>query len=256
MRVFLLSLALFSVSGNWAGSIEVCADLPHTDDSTEEQSHLVALYRKVSPFLGVYPSFAKVLEFQSPQLCTSTQMDNALAYFDADKNRIVIDEALSPAMQVGVLLHELRHFWQYTRASCPSDTLAMKEFARTTFALEADASAISLLFAWDMKEAGDDSVWNALSSWSSQMDIAASFAKTMHTTGDAGLAATSAFYQWYDSPERVERYYLSACSDYLDRQDAAKLIPRYQMIDDGFFLNLCKLPDGGTYACSDPRGAK
>lgn len=74
-----------------------------------------------------------------------------------------------------------------------------------------------------LRFAGDVTVWNALSSLPSHSDIAASFAKTIRETGDASLAVTSAFYQWYACPDRMERYYLTTCSDYLDRQDAATL---------------------------------
>ena len=255
MRILLTLLALFSVSEAWARADEHCISAPYLKASTEEQRVLAAIYHEIIPVLGRYPSFGEALEIKSPRLCLSTKMDNAHAYFDAENNQIVISQTLSRAMQAGVLLHELRHLWQFTQAFWPSNELAMKEYAHATFALEADASAISLLVAWDMKENGDATVWNALSSWPSHSDIAASFAKTIRETGDASLAATSAFYQWYACPDRMERYYLATCSDYLDRQDASHLIPRYQMIETNFFVNLCKLPNGGTYRCSDPSDA-
>ena len=74
----------------------------------------------------------------------------------------------------------------------------------------------------------------------------------MEETGDGPLATTAAFYQWYASPERRERYYRAACSDYLDRQDRSHLIPRYQAIGAEFFESLCRMPDGGVYSCADP----
>ena len=83
-------------------------------------------------------------------------------------------------------------------------------------------------------------------------DMAASFAKTMRETGDAGLATTAAFYQWFGSDERQTRYYVSVCSEYLNRQDASHNLPRYELLEAGFYEKLCKLPDGSAYECSDP----
>lgn len=255
MRLLPALIFSFAVNVTQAQANEYCIEAPYLSAASGEQRELTELYREIQPVLERFPSFVEALEAKSPGLCFSSQMNNALAYLDNEKNQIVIDQALSHAMQVGVLLHELRHLWQFSRGSCPSDDLAMKEYAYATFAIEADASAISLLVAWDMKVHGDESVWNALSSWPLQSDIASSYAETLLETDDIGLAATSAFYQWYASPDRLEMYYASACSDYLDRQDASHRIPRYQVIDAGFFDDLCKLPDGSAYSCSDPKAA-
>jgi hypothetical protein len=232
---------------------EVCIDAPYLTAESDQQGELIEIYREMRPVVERFPSLLEALENMSSSLCLSDQMNNALAYLDYDKNQIVVEQALPRAMKIGVLLHELRHLWQFSRGSCPSDDLAMKEYAYATFAIEADASAISLLVAWDIKEHGDDSVWEALSSWPLQRDIASSFAKIMHETGQVGLAATSAFYQWYASDYRQEIYYASACMDYLDRQEASHIIPRYNVLDPGFFERLCRLPDGSAYHCSNPR---
>ena len=155
-------------------------------------------------------------------------------------------------MQIGVLLHEIRHLDQLRLGACPSDDLAMEEYARATFALEADASAISLLIAWDLKERGDPGVWSALSAWDSQSDIAARFAGEMATSGDAEIAVSTAFDQWYASDLRREQYYIMTCSAYLDRQDASKALPQYQLLPGDFYAGLCRLPDGRDYPCSEP----
>ena len=242
----LIGLATF------AHATETCIEHPYHSAATEDENGLLAIYQSIAPALGHFPSLSEALAKAAPDLCFSSQMNDAHAYLDFDGNRIVISEGLSKDMQSAVFLHELRHLEQFVRGSCPSDDLAMEAYARATFAMEADASAISLLVAWDMKENGHGSVWAALSSWPSQSDIAASFANEMADTGDVALAATTAFYQWYASSARREQYFFAACSGYLDRQDATHILPLYQLIPDTFLENLCILPDGSIYECSHP----
>ena len=253
VHIFLL-LPSISVIGlaTFAHAGETCIEYPYHSAATEDKNGPLAIYQDIAPTLNHFPSLSEALINAAPDLCFSSRMDGAHAYLDIDRNRIVISDRLSKGMQSAVLLHELRHLEQFVRGSCPSDDLAMKEFARATFAMEADASAISLLVAWDMKENGRDSVWTALSSWPSQSDIAASFAKEMTDSGDVALAVTTAFYQWYASSTRRQQYYFATCSDYLDRQDTNHTLPLYQLIPETFLENLCTLPDGSIYECSHP----
>lgn len=246
LPILLVALATF------ANADEYCIDAPYLKAVTEGQSNLVAVYEEIAPALDRFPSLRQALEEMAPELCTSNHLDDAQAYLDVEKNRIVISQGLPKGMQIGVLLHEIRHLGQLFIGSCPSDNLAMAEYARATFALEADASAISLLVAWDMKENGNDSAWIALSSWASQSDIALSFANEMNNTGDVATAVSTAFDQWYTSRTRREQYYFASCSDYLDRQDASHALPRYLLIPEEFFENLCRLPDGSSYQCAQP----
>lgn len=248
----LLSVPVIAFA-SFAHATETCIQYPYNPAAAEDKNGLLAMYQDIAPALDNFPSLANALDSAAPDLCLSSVMDNALAYLDFDQNRIVISEGLSKGMRNGVFLHELRHLEQFVRGSCPSDDLAIKENARATFAMEADASAISLLVAWDMKENGDDYVWAALLSWPSQTDIAESFANKMADTGNAALAVTAAFDQWYASSSRVERYYAAACSDYLDRQDASHKLPLYQLVPDAFLEDLCILPDGSSYECSFPK---
>ena len=231
---------------------ETCIEYPYSGVETAEKSDPASIYEGISFALDYFPSFARTLNNAAPDLCFSSSMDGALGYLDVGKNRIVISEGLPDGLRNGVFLHELRHLEQFANGSCPADNLAMEEYARATFAMEADASAISLLVAWKLKENGQRSIWAALSSWPQQADIAAGFADEMADSNDIALAVSVAFYQWYASNTRVEKYYFSTCSDYLDRQDEGHIIPQYQMIPDTFLKELCILPDGRRYACSPP----
>ena len=250
MRFLLFILVALPVS---AAASETCIEAPYESTQTIEQSELAALYGEVAMALVHFPSLVKTIAARSPQLCFSSQMGNAHGYLDVDQNRIYVSRELAKDMKVGVLLHEIRHLEQLAVGSCPSDVLAMEEYALATFALEADASAISLLVAWDMKEQGHPRVWSALSSWETQSDIAARFAEEMAASGSVDAAVSAAFDQWFASETRRELYYYSVCSGYLDRQDASKALPRYELIPTDYYSALCKLPDGKSYRCSEPK---
>ena len=246
-----LALLIFLLP-TFAAAIDVCIDVPVIGADFNAPADLVQVYREVAAGLERFPSLLTAVEEQSPKLCLSGNMDNAHGYLDIEQNRIYLSNQISVAMQVGVLLHEIRHLEQSALGICPSDDLAMEEYARATFALEADASVVSLMVAWDMKENGNNGPWLALSAWPTQSDIASKFASEILASSDVPSAASAAFDQWYLSEVRREGYYIAACSDFLDRQDASKLLPRYQLIPPDFLDDLCRLPDGSRYQCSPP----
>lgn len=254
MRALILLLPLLATS---AHADETCVAMPFTaGPTTVEETELSQLYRDGMRALKHAPTLSETLSVRSPELCHASQLDGAHGYFDVDRNRIYISAALPKAMRLAVFVHEVRHLHQIEIGVCPSDALAMREYAQAVFALEADASAISIMIAWDLKEQGDPTLWDALSSWETQSDIASRFAEEMTASGDLGAAVSAAFDQWYASESRRSRYYLSTCSEYLDRQDRTHAIPRYLHIPTDFYAELCKLPDGEEYPCSAPEGGR
>ncbi|NDW54097.1 DUF6782 family putative metallopeptidase [Aliiroseovarius sp. PrR006] len=255
LRLATFTLACLLGSGI-ASAGEICISLHHPAPQTDDQQALSELLDNVRPIAEDLPFLQETLQTEGTELCFSDQMNTALGYLDVEQNKIVISEAASQDLKSGILLHELRHLWQFTHAMCPTNSLSMKEYARATFALEADASAVSLLIAWHMKEQGQDAAWTALSNWASHTDIAAAFEETLLSTQDEELAVSYAFYQWYASDARKDRYYIEACSEYLDRQDAEHQIPRYGTLDTEFYESLCRLPDGRRYLCANPLEAK
>ncbi|WP_424941596.1 DUF6782 family putative metallopeptidase [Aliiroseovarius sp. S253] len=252
-RLSALSL-IFTLAFPATLTAEPCIILGSPAPETEDQKNLAHLLDSLQPTFARFPAIGRIISAKDTTLCFSDQMNNAIGFLDTEGNRIVIERDLPLNLQRAVLLHELRHLWQSTTGTCPSTDLAMKEYAHATFALEADASAITLLIAWDMKETGDGTVWTAVSEWASQSDIAARFEQTMTDAQEAGAAVSAAFDQWYVSEERREIYYIEACSNYLDWQEANHQIPRYHTLEAGFYEALCKLPDGQAYHCAGPEG--
>lgn len=247
LAVLLACLALPAADG--AQADPTCLAPPWEAQDTPQRAALHALLTELRPVLARHPSLEAALLRLTPTLCLAPNLREAEGYLDADTLRIVLGADAPVPLQAGILLHELRHLDQFARGFCPSSTLTMRENARATFALEADASAVGLLVAWDMRAHGAHGPWEALAAWPQQADIAARLAEVMAATDDPAAAAAAAFAQWYARPGRLESYYLASCSDYLDRLDTAHLLPGQDLRDPGFLERLCRLPDDTPYPC-------
>jgi hypothetical protein len=243
-----LALGLASLAAPVAAA-ETCTGAPY--DSAKDPA-LAALLARALPVIAGYPSLDRALRAAAPAICLSGTPSEALGYFEPATNRVTIAQGISADLQLAILVHELRHVEQHGRAMCPDTGLAMQEYARATWALEADASAISLIVAWEMRAADEPGPWQALAAWPRQDDIAAAFATAMRAGGDTASAAQAAFAAWYDDPDRREGYYIASCSHYLNRQEETHALPRYGALDEGFFAALCVMPDGTPFPCADP----
>ena len=105
--------------------------------------------------LAEFPSLLSTLNSQVSQICLSDHLFAEKAYLDANDSRIVLATDMSAGMMLVVLLHEVRHADQLARGICPSDDLAMEQYARATLSLEADANVVSLIVAWQQRNAGN-----------------------------------------------------------------------------------------------------
>lgn len=233
---------------------DLCLDAPYRAAVTPAQADLVGLLARLRSFADAYPSLLSALDARRPTICEVSGAVGARGHFDLDENVVAIHEDLTEGQRLAVLIHELRHLDQVGRGLCPADTLAMEEVARATFAMEADASAVTAHVAYEMRTAGDPTVWEALAAFERYADIAEAYADARVATGSVARAMGAAFEQWYASDWRRERYYLATCSDYLDRVDEAHRLPSYGLLDDGYFDDLCRLPDGSAYGCAAPAG--
>jgi hypothetical protein len=250
MRRLAAAFALNLVSG--AAFAQDCLTAPYTVPVSAVQMGIAALVDRLRIAGLAYPSLVAALDARQPQLCVVPVSLDARGYFDLEANVIAIREDLDPAQGLAILIHEARHLDQSVRGLCPSDDLAMAEVARATLALEADASAVLAHVAWEMREAGDGSVWNALAGFERYGDIARVYEAARVDNGPAAPALAAAFAQWYASDWRRERYYVASCSGYLDRVDEAHRLPVHGALDAAFFESLCLMPDGTSYDCAVP----
>jgi hypothetical protein len=131
----------------------------------------------------------------------------------------------------------------------------MQNYARAIWAMEADATTVSLIVVWDMAGRGDAGPLEALAAHPNYHDITEVFAAAMTNTQDVAEASAAAFAAWYEGETRRDSYYLSSCAAYLDQQDATHALPQYGSLEPSFFLSLCRLPNGGRFECGEPPGA-
>jgi hypothetical protein len=216
-------------------------------------SEVAALVSAMQPAFLAFPVFGDILMNGGLELCVAETLVELQGYFEPDTARVVINGSAPIHLQQAVLIHELWHVQQQMAGVCPAPDLSMRENARAVFAMEADASAISILVAWALREAGDSDMWDALSAWPLQDDIADTFAAEMNSENDIAIATQAAFSQWYESQLRVDAYYYAACANYLDVEDSDHRLRTYEQLDPVFFDSLCHLPNGDEYSCSDPR---
>ena len=211
-----------------------------------------SLVNEINGLSDEFPTMVESLKKLGPALCLDERKVSDRGYYDPLLNIIGLKADLGYHEKLAVLLHELRHLDQLARGYCPSTDYSMKETARATFAVEADAQAVAILIGWAMKADGNAGPWQAMMSWPNYSDIQNRFDTVMRQTGDPARATAAAFAHWYTSTWRVETYYHASCSDYLDRLDETKLLATDNMLPDDFLRNLCKMPDGSNYDCIEP----
>ena len=217
------------------------------------QTHdqITSLARSLDPVFARFPDLRAILYDRAQALCLADTLHDARGYLEAETLRIVIAADLPAQLQHVVLVHELRHLQQQTVGTCPAPDLSMRENARAIFAMEADASSYSLAIAWALRQDGLPDLWQALSRWPMQADIARVYEHAITQDGDTVRAASAAFAQWYANPIRRESYYIAACSEYLEKADRNHLLPGSGLLPFDFFRQLCKLPDGSPYPCEE-----
>lgn len=227
----------------------ICAAPP---DYRSGEPALAALVDRAFPVIARFASLHAALRSGAPEICLFTGASEALGFFEPDRHRIAIDAGLDPDLQMAILVHEMRHVEQAVLGLCPDLSLSMENYARAVWAMEADATAISLIVTWDMAQRGDPGPFRALARHPHYSDVADSFAAAMAATQDISAGAAAAFSGWYGSETRRLSYYVAGCSAYLDEQDATHALPQYGRLDADFFDTLCRLPDGEGFDCSEP----
>ena len=232
--------------------VSVCLAAPFERASTADEKHITDLVDWLRTALTPFPKLLDALEQNTKEICLADNMFGAHGYLSFEEDRIVLSSDLPVGLLRAVTIHELRHAHQKNMGTCPSAVLSMQETARITLLLEADASAVSLAVAWGLRDEGRPEVWDALSIWSSHVDIVAAFEQEMSESGDVTLATGRAFSQWFASDWRREHYYLAACSDYLDREDETNSLRQYGLVGTDILDDLCVLPDGRSYRCEVP----
>ena len=113
---------------------------------------------------------------------------------DNNKKALSLNPTFSDEVLSGTLAHEARHVGQYLRGAIldwGKDTI--KNQIMLTRAKEADAQSIACVTAWELKQKGDESVYQEFSL--NNQSIVKPFEKAIKEDGNAKLEA---FKGWYD----------------------------------------------------------
>lgn len=204
-------------------------------------------------FLNKDPSFEKyfsdILNELNPALCFDDRADETRGYYDFKYNVIAAREHLEFLEKLVVFVHEIRHVDHIIKGFTYSLDYAMEEIVRMIFAVEADVQATVTLFAWRMKDYECADIWDTLLEFERYADICETFKEEMLASGNELNATKAAFSQWYKSEWRVDGYFKSTCSVYLDLLDETKKIRKYSKLPEHYFDELCTLPSGKSYDC-------
>jgi hypothetical protein len=244
----LLSAIALALPCGAALANEVCLPAPYAPG----QGELSSLADRLKQTLAPYPSLARAFADQAPLLCLDGALVEEQAYYEPKTNRIVLHAGLNPDFQLAILIHEIRHLEQYNRGACPTIATPLSDYMRARLALEADAAAIGIYVAWNLRNAGTPGPWDMLQSWPTHDDLVARFEAEMTASGD-DLAATAATYaQWFADDDRRAMYAFAICSNYLDALDREKMPPGKGPLPEDFAAQLCVMPDGRPYPCVLP----
>jgi hypothetical protein len=246
LMVFILA---GSVEARSAGTVEARHCLPMGQAASEELRELDA----AAELLRQSGYFDILMRTSGVEICVDPLMTLFRGHYEPDEHVIVIGANASMEEKALILAHELRHVDQAARGYAPSLEFDMRENVRQIYALEADAQAVTVLFAWSMREAGNPSLWQALKTLEHAGDMAAPFEAAM-LAGAGQIAATrAAFSAWYHSRWRVEAYFTASAGAYLDQLDETRSVQSYRELPQSHFNRLCLMPNGGDYACRPPK---
>jgi hypothetical protein len=143
----------------------------------------------------------------------------------------------------------LRHLDQYRRGYALSFAYSLEEHVRHTYAVEADAQAFVVLFAWSAPRMEDGDLWSAVQVLGHFEDIAAAYGAAVAAGASPTMSMRTAFSEWFHSDWRREQYYYSAASNYLDQLDEKHAIRGYDTFPSDHFAQLCLMADGSNYGC-------
>lgn len=233
----------------WHAEAERLCLLPPYDAGSPVQAELRALLARLDGWGDPPGALTASFRASGAALCLDDRPSQSRGVFEVEHNLIALADRLTADERLVILVHELRHLDQYARGFCPSTDYRLDARSAVTYAVEADAQAITTYVAWTFAEAGTPGPWRALLGMEHYADIANAFAEQAASGAATAEAVARAFSAWYDDAWRVETYHQASCIAYYDEIDRSKRLPSYDALPQGYFDGLCILPDGNPYGC-------
>ena len=190
---------------------------------------------------------AQTLQNLDTPVCLDPRSGRIDGFYADTWNVVFLKEDQPMDKTLLVLFHEARHAVQKTQGIIGAITTGRADAVQLAYAVEADAVAVAALAAWQMKEAGDDSVWETMKGEQLYGDIPRVFENHMTAGGTTTSATLAAFEQWYASPIRLQAYLHQTMQSYAAARAERPDAPYHEKLPDGFFNRLGDMPDGQNY---------
>ena len=124
---------------------------------------------------------------------------DAYGFFDPETNRVALNPAFSDADLAITFIHEMRHARQDSCMDNLTDEMTPETFLKNGFIIEADACAAECVFAHQMMELGDKSIFRAHQK-TPYGPMSTAFEREFAKSHDMDKARNAAFMAWYDLP--------------------------------------------------------
>ncbi len=175
-------------------------------------------------------------------------------YFSPEENIIALNPKMSDEDLAVTFVHETRHAWQNTQMETWTPHMTPKAFLMTGYAIEADACATEVMYAYEMREK-NPKIWHAHKN-SPFGALSKQFEKTMNKTGDIQQAHAETFLPWYDM-DSILRSYGDTYVEYISDVAKEAVKKKNKSVSETYFsqeitpkdisLNLLKDYDGTPF---------
>ena len=122
---------------------------------------------------------------------------DAYGFFDPEANRVALNPAFSDEDLAITFVHEMRHARQDSNMDNLTDEMTPETFLKNGFIIEADACAAECVFAHQMMELGDKSIFKAHQK-TPYAPMSTAFEREFAKSHDMDKARNAAFLAWFD----------------------------------------------------------
>ncbi len=186
-------------------------------------------------------------------LADKSELRSAHGLFVSDTGALLLNDGKSPAERFVALIHEGRHAQLDAHGVIRSVNTTVGEETKLSFAMEADAQAVAVRVAWELKKQGQPAAWIVLRNTTHYSDVAQSFEDDILAGHDEDTATKNAFKQWYTSEWRLATH-ARLLKNYREATaDMRAALPFQESLGDEPFQFFCRpLPGSDLEATQAP----
>lgn len=241
--------ALKEWNENWR-SICYIAGQPAEEPLSPRAEQMRALLQKMAEEELIGGQAVRTLEQLGTAMCLNDHRQSRTAAYGDVTNVLTVKSSLEPSWRLLYALNEARHAVQQTQGMLGSVNTTLEESARISFALEADATATTVLAAWRLREKGDVELWQHLAYDMHYNDLAVVFSQSMVQNKDEMAATRAVFDAWYGKAARIEEEFRNVLARERNQQLWTVERPYFEKLPSNFFDRLGELGDGRNYGAN------